>query len=278
MASAEVREVNAVIRINGYASWPRPFRKGIFLDLHRLRIDARHLVCRKLTKNGNALVVDGDPIGMRIRRGCILQINFPAARVQSAHHVGRLQREPKHALAVKHGGVRVLALWIGNLVFRYGSRSRVELADITLEISREPDISFSIGNQSMWSGVFHLQRVLFERARLRIQPSNLAYHLFGKPQRPVGADRRIMRMRAFRGHVPFADCCLKLADFGRRPRRARPESNSQAENCAAQNSLNSSSHPNLLDRIPSRGTLNYISRTPSDANYALGPNRTLSIR
>src|SRR5258706_670998 len=278
MASAEVREINAVARVDGHAPWPRPLRKDIFLDLHRLRIDRRHLICRKLAENGNALAVDGDPIGMRICRGRVLQINFPAAWIQSAHHIGHLKREPQQPMAIKHGRVRVLALWIGNLVFRYGSRPRVELADVALEISREPDISVAIGNQSMWSGVFHLQRVLFERARLRIQPPNLAYHLFGKPQRPVGADRRIMRMRAFRGHVPFADRYFKLADFGRRPRRARPESNSQAENCAAQNSLNSSSHPNLLDRIPSRGTLTYVSRTPSDANYALGPNRTLSIR
>src|SRR6267143_3121002 len=270
MASAEVREVNAVIGINGYSSWPRPFRKGIFLDLHRLRIDARHLICRKLAKNGNALVVDGDPVGMRILRWRTLQIDFPAAWIQSAHHIGHLQREPKHALAIKHGGVRVLALWIGNLVFRYGSRSRVELADITPEISREPDISFAIGNQSMRPRVFHFQRILLERAALRIQPPDLAHHLFRKPQRPVSADRRIMRMRAFRGHIPFPDRHFELADFGRGPRSAQRVSNSKAENCAAQNNLSSSSHLDLLDRIPSRGALVCISKTSSDANCSLG--------
>src|SRR6267142_1077534 len=262
MASAEVREVNAVIGINGYASWPRPFRKGIFLDLHRLRIDARHLICRKLAKHGNALVVDGDPVGMRILRWRTLQIDFPAAWIQSAHHIGHLKREPQHALAIKHGRVWILALWIGDLVFRYGSRPGVELADVTLEISREPDISVAIGNQSMWSGVFHLQRVLFERAALRIQPPDLAHHLFRKPQRPVSADRRIMRMRAFRGHIPFPDRHFELADFGRGPRSAQRVSNSKAENCAAQNNLSSSSHLDLLDRIPSRGALGSIAFSP----------------
>jgi hypothetical protein len=72
MASAEVREINAVICVDGYSSWPRTFWKRIFLDLHRLRIDARHFIGGKLTENGNPFAVDGNPIRMRIRRGRIL--------------------------------------------------------------------------------------------------------------------------------------------------------------------------------------------------------------
>src|SRR5260370_40284444 len=133
MASAEVRKIDAVVCINGHSSRPCSFWKRIFRNLHCLRIDLRHLVCPKLAENRDALAVDRDPGRMRVRRRYMFQIDFSRARIQSSPHISHLQREPQQALLIKHGRVRVLAFRIRHLVFRYGSRPRVELADVPLK-------------------------------------------------------------------------------------------------------------------------------------------------
>src|SRR2546430_12509230 len=87
-----------------------------------------HFVRRKLTENGSALAVDGDAIRMRIFCRHFFQVDFSGARVQSAHHVGHLEREPQHALAVEDSGVRVLAFRVRNLIFRNDSSAGIELS------------------------------------------------------------------------------------------------------------------------------------------------------
>src|SRR5882724_13103806 len=134
-------------------------------------------------------------------------------------------------MAIKYGGVRVLAFRIWNLEFRYRPGSWVKFSDVALEISREPNISVAIGHQSVRAGIFQLQRKLLERSRPGIEPAQLVGHLFREPQRAVRADRRIMRVRAFCGNVPFADGDFQFADFRCRrcPARSKRDSQSQSE-------------------------------------------------
>src|SRR5713226_7025576 len=140
VASAEVREIDAVTRIDCHSPWPRSLRKCVFRDLHRPWIEFCHFIRCKLAEDGDALAIDGDPIGMRILRGDMFQVDFTCDGIKSSHHIGGLEREPQQAVAIKDGGVWVLTLRIRNLEFSYGSSLRVEFADVSLEISREPDI------------------------------------------------------------------------------------------------------------------------------------------
>src|SRR5437879_11730291 len=102
MTCAEVCKIDAVVRIDGHSSWPRPFWKRVFRNLHTLRINLRHFVCTKLTENREALAVDRDAVRVRIRRGRVFQVDFSAARIQSPDHVGHLNRGPKLAFAIKY--------------------------------------------------------------------------------------------------------------------------------------------------------------------------------
>src|SRR5437667_206980 len=127
-SSAEIREINAVARIDSHASRPGSFRKRVFRDLHCRWIDFSHFIGRKLAEDGDALAINGDPIGMRIRRGDMFQFDFSCAGIKPSHHIGGLQREPQQAMAIKDGCVGILALGIGNLVFRHGAGLGVEFA------------------------------------------------------------------------------------------------------------------------------------------------------
>src|SRR5215472_353532 len=108
--------------------------------------------------------------------------------------------------------MRVLGLRIRHFVFRHRTRLRIESANIVRKISREPDVALAVGGQTVGARVVYLQWEFFECPQRRIDAADLVLHLLGKPKGAIGANGRIVRMRALGGHVPLFDGNMQLAD------------------------------------------------------------------
>src|SRR5207249_3661414 len=99
-------------------------------------------------------------------------------------------------------------------------RFRIELADVGLEVSGEPDVAVFIGRETVRTRSRRLRLELFHLARLWIEPSEHAGELAGPPDRAVRRRERIVRPRAEARHEPLFDRNVDASgnDDGRRPR------------------------------------------------------------
>ena len=68
MPALEIREVDAVFRVDGHSSGAHSFRQGILPDGHRLGIDAGELVGKEFTEEWHALAVDLNSVGVSVAR------------------------------------------------------------------------------------------------------------------------------------------------------------------------------------------------------------------
>src|SRR5439155_5120354 len=84
-----------------------------------------------------------DDHAVRVRPWCWRrrELHLARLRIQTGDHVGALQREPEGSLLVEDRCVRIARRRIGCRILDYLARLRIELADISLEVSGEPDVA-----------------------------------------------------------------------------------------------------------------------------------------
>src|SRR5262249_61583259 len=104
---------------------------------------------------------------LRRRRGDEPDVAGPG--IESADHVGLLQREPQDAALVEIERVRVARLGIGQLVFGDGAGLRVELADQPDIVAGVPDVAVAVLGEPVRAGMRSLQVVFPDLSRLRVE-------------------------------------------------------------------------------------------------------------
>src|SRR5213079_3327642 len=82
MPALEIREVDAVFRVDGHSSGAHSFRQGILPDGHRLGIDAGELVGKEFTEEWHALAVDLNSVGVSVARRNRLYLDLSASGIQ----------------------------------------------------------------------------------------------------------------------------------------------------------------------------------------------------
>src|SRR4030095_2628862 len=100
--------------------------------------------------------------------------------------------EPERALLVEDRRMRVTRGGIGHGVFGHLSSFWVELADMTFEVARVPDVAVFVGSQAMRTCMWRLEVIFCDLARGGIQPPEHVSELPCIPYSAVGSAEWIM--------------------------------------------------------------------------------------
>src|SRR5216683_2871565 len=144
-----IRKINLVLGIDRHPPRPRALRQLVLRDLHRLRIDLRHLVRPEFAEERHALAVDRNSIRKRPLPLHLLQLDLAALRVQPPYHVPHLHREPQNPPRIEHRRMRILRPRIRHLIHLHVPALRIELPDVPLPVPGEPDTPARIRHQSV---------------------------------------------------------------------------------------------------------------------------------
>ncbi len=171
IATDIVRMPEHVVAGNGYTAWTGlGMRQHIFVDGHRVRINAGDFVAAELDEEGYAFGIHHHAIGPRFWCRRRHQLYLTRLQYEPPHHVASLHCEPERALLVEDRRVRVTCGGIGHGIYGHLSGFRVELADVTFGVARIPDVAVFVGGQAMRTCMRRLEAIFRDLARSGIQP------------------------------------------------------------------------------------------------------------
>ena len=192
------------------------FGSAIFVDRHRLGIDAGQLVGAELAEPRDVARADHHAVRVRPRRRRLHQPDLAGLRIEPADHVGALHGEPQHAAPVEHRRVRIARARVGQRIVGELAGLRIELADVAGEVAGEPDVAVLVGDEAVRPGRRCVGMIFGDLPAARIEPAEHVGHVAGVPDRAVRIGERIVRPRAWRRHHPFLDLDMRAAGDQRR--------------------------------------------------------------
>ena len=145
----EVREIDLVVSRDRQPARPCSYWQFVLRDSHRRGIDLAHFVRAEFAKKRHSLAVDLDSVWQRAFGLHLLQSDLPCVRIEPAHCVPALRREPQDSPGIEDSRVRIIHAFIGHLVFRHLPCARIELSNVTAEIRRVPDVSVFVRHQAV---------------------------------------------------------------------------------------------------------------------------------
>ena len=97
------------------------------------------------------------------------------------------------------------------LVFGDLFRFDIQLANVTLGIRGEPDVSALVRYQSMGARIGRLQPVLLDLSTLRIYSTEKVCKVSGVPDRSIGSGQGVMRKGSSGENRPFPNSYFSVA-------------------------------------------------------------------
>ena len=175
-----------------------------FVNFQRVGIDAGNLGRPKFHEIRCPFRGHDHAIRIRLWGRRSVQPYFAGLWVHPSDHVGALQRK----VEISVGGEK-RRMWVARVGIRHGifgdlAGLGIQLADVSAEIRRIPDVAVFIRGQPVRPGL-RRQLVFLELLRLGIEMSEHISHLPRVPNGSVRSKHGIMRPRTRRRHHPFLD-------------------------------------------------------------------------